>query len=47
MPVSAIRNIADSDIKDAVTNTFVKAAENDLIELDGNDIKITEKGKEK
>ena len=26
MPVSAIRNIADSDIKDAVTNTFVKAA---------------------
>ena len=24
MPVSAIRNIADSDIKDAVTNTFVK-----------------------
>ena len=34
MPVSAIRNIADSDIKDAVTNTFVKAAENDLIELD-------------
>lgn len=47
MPVSAIRNIADSDVKDAVTNTFVKAAENDLIELDGNDIKITEKGKAK
>lgn len=47
MPVSAIRNIADSNIKDAVTSTFVKAAENGLVELDGNDIKITEKGKAK
>lgn len=47
MPVSAIRNISDSNVKNAVTSTFVKAAENDLIELDGNDIKITEKGKEK
>lgn len=47
MPVSAIRNISDSNVKNAVTSTFVKAAENDLIELDGNDIKITEKGREK
>lgn len=47
MPVSAIRNISDSNVKNAVTSTFVKAAENGLIELDGNDIKITKKGKEK
>lgn len=47
MPLSAVSNIADKDIKSAVLNTFDKAAENGLIELDGNDIKITEKGKEK
>lgn len=47
MPLSAVSNISDKDIKSAVLNTFDKAAENGLIELDGSDIKITEKGKKK
>lgn len=47
MPLSAVSSIADNDIKSDVLNTFDKAAENGLIEIDGNDIKITEKGKEK
>lgn len=47
MPLSAVSNIADENIKSDVLNTFDKAAENGLIKLDGNDIKITEKGKEK
>ena len=47
MPLSTISNISDENIKSAVLNTFDIAAENGLIELDGSDIKITEKGKEK
>lgn len=45
MPLSTISNIADSDIKSDVLNTFDKAAEQGLIEIDGSNIKITEKGK--
>jgi len=44
MPLSAIRNIGDENIKEAVKQTFDKAAQNDLIVLDGYNIRITPKG---
>ena len=46
MPLSAIRNIGDENIKEAVKQTFDKAAQNDLIVLDGDNIKITPKGRD-
>ena len=46
MPLSAIRNIGDENIKEAVKQNFDKAAQQGLIELDGDNIKITAKGKE-
>ena len=46
MPLSAIRNIGDEKTKEAVKQTFDKAAYQGLIELDGDNIKITAKGKE-
>ena len=46
MPLSAIRNIGDENIKEAVKQTFDKAAQNDLIVLDGDNIKITAKGRD-
>ncbi len=46
MPLSAIRNIGDENIKEAVKQNFDKAAQQGLIELDGDNIRITAKGKE-
>ena len=46
MPLSAIRNIGDESIKEAVKQNFDKAAQQGLIELDGDNIRITAKGKE-
>ena len=46
MPLSAIRGISDPDIKEAVKQTFDKAAQQGLIELDGDNISITEAGKD-
>lgn len=46
MPLSAIRNIGDENIKGAVKQTFDKAAQQGLIKLDGDNIKITAKGKD-
>ena len=45
MPLSAIRNIGDENIKEAVKQNFDKAAQQGLIELDGDNIRITAKGK--
>ena len=45
MPLSAIKNIGDENIKEAVKQNFDKAAQQGLIELDGDNIKITAKGK--
>ena len=47
MPLSAIRNIGDENIKEAVKQNFDKAAQQGLIELDGDNIRITAKGKDK
>ena len=46
MPLSAIRNIGDENIKEAVKQNFDKAAQQGLIELDGDNIRITAKGKD-
>ena len=46
MPLSAIRNIGDENVKEAVKQNFDKAAQQGLIELDGDNIRITAKGKE-
>ena len=46
MPLSAIRNIGDENIKEAVKQNFDRAAQQGLIELDGDNIRITAKGKE-
>ena len=46
MPLSAIRNIGDEKIKEAVKQNFDKAAQQGLIELDGDNIRITAKGKD-
>ena len=46
MPLDAIRNIGDENIKAAVKQNFIKAAQNGLIELDGDSFKITAKGRE-
>ena len=46
MPLQAIRNIGDENIKEAVKQNFDKAAQQGLIELDGDNIRITAKGKE-
>ena len=46
MPLSAIRNIGDESIKEAVKQSFDRAAQQGLIELDGDNIRITAKGKE-
>ena len=46
MPLDAIRNIGDENVKEAVKQNFIKAAQNGLIELDGDSFKITAKGKE-
>ena len=46
MPLSAIRNIGDENIKEAVKQNFDKAAQQGLIELDGDNIRITSKGKD-
>ena len=46
MPLSAIRNIGDENIKEAVKQNFDKAAQQGLIELDGDNIKITAKGQD-
>lgn len=45
MPLSAIKNIGDENIKEAVKQNFDKAAQQGLIELDGDNIRITAKGK--
>ena len=45
MPLSAIKNIGDETIKTAVVQNFDKAAQNGLIQLDGDNIRITELGK--
>ncbi len=45
MPLDAIRNIGDENIKEAVKQNFIKAAQNGLIELNGDSFVITEKGK--
>lgn len=45
MPLSAIKNISDSKIKEAVLDTFDKAAEKGLIIVDGDNVKITYLGK--
>ena len=46
MPLDAIRNIGDENVKEAVKQNFIKAAQNGLIELDGDSFKITAKGRE-
>lgn len=46
MPLSAIRNIGDECIKEAVKQSFDRAAQQGLIELDGDNIRITAKGKD-
>ena len=46
MPLSAIRNIGDENVKEAVKQTFDKAQQQGLIALDGDNIKITAKGKD-
>ena len=46
MPLSAIRNIGDENVKEAVKQNFDKAAQQGLIELDGDNIRITAKGKD-
>ena len=46
MPLSAIRNIGDENIKEAVKQNFDKAAQQGLIELDSDNIRITAKGKD-
>ena len=43
MPLSAIKNIGDENIKEAVKQNFDKAAQQGLIELDGDNIRITAK----
>ena len=42
---SSYANIGNENIKEAVKQTFDKAAQNDLIVLDGDNIKITAKGR--
>ena len=46
MPLSAIRNIGDESIKEAVKQSFDRAAYQGYIALDGDNIRITAKGKE-
>ena len=46
MPLSAIRNIGDENIKEAVKQSFDRAAYQGYITLDGDNIRITAKGKE-
>ena len=46
MPLSAIRNIGDESIKEAVKQSFDRAAYHGYIALDGDNIRITAKGKE-
>lgn len=46
MPVSAIRGIKDQTFKEAVKQNFDMAERQGLIELDGDNIRITAKGKE-
>ena len=46
MPLSAIRNIGDESIKEAVKQSFDRAAYQGYIVLDGDNIRITAKGKE-
>ena len=46
MPLSAIRNIGDESIKEAVKQSFDRAAYHGYIALDGDKIRITAKGKE-
>ena len=46
MPLSAIRNIGDEKTKEAVKQTFDRAAYQGYIALDGDNIRITAKGKE-
>lgn len=48
MPLDAIRNISDENIKEAVKQNFIKAAQNGLIELNlgGDSFTITAKGRE-
>ena len=46
MPLSAIRNIGDENVKEAVKQNFDKAAQQGLIELDGDNTRITAKGKD-
>ena len=46
MPLSAIRNIGDENIKEAVKQSFDRAAYQGYIALDGDNIRITAKGKE-
>ena len=47
MPLSAIANIQDEKLKQSVTDTFDRLCKNGYITLDGDSVKITEKGKEK
>ena len=46
MPLSAIRNIGDESIKEAVKQSFDRAAYQGYIALDGDNIRITAKGKD-
>ena len=46
MPLSAIRNIGAESIKEAVKQSFDRAAYQGYIALDGDNIRITAKGKE-
>ena len=46
MPLLAIRNIGDENIKEAVKQSFDRAAYQGYIVLDGDNIRITAKGKE-
>lgn len=46
MPLSAIRNIGDESIKEAVKQSFDRAAYQGYIAFDGDNIRITAKGKE-